>query len=419
MRSRRPRNRQERRQASRCTRGSARNPRRSRRSVLAALTASALLLPGLARAQEERWGVDYGFTLYSEDDLDSDKLQAGSPERYEIETHQLRMRAPLGGRIDVGLDLVHETMSGATPWFVEPDANGEPVQVMTGASVEDQRSDVLLRGTYLFDESRTSLLGGYSKEDDYQATNFGFSAEHDFNEKNTTFSWGAGLSLDEIDPTPTATNLNPSQEDKRSLSIFAGISQVINRSSIVQSTFTYQNGSGFLSDPYKLVSVGGVNLPDSRPDSRNQFSWLTRYRRHFSSVNGALHADYRLYVDDWDVTSHTVELAWYQMLWDALAVIPSVRYYTQSQAEFYGPYFVTSPGGEFTSDYRLSPYGALSWKLRAETRLSDWPFRMAWKVGVSWERYQSSGDLAIRDVEIENPGLVSFNVLMFNLSARF
>jgi hypothetical protein len=392
---------------------------RQKQGALAALTTSALLLPGLARAQDERWGIDYGYTFYAEDDLDSSKLQAGDAERYEIETHQIRMRAPLGGRVDLGLDLVHETMSGATPWYVEPNTEGEAVQVMTGASVEDQRSDFLLRGTYLFDEARTSLLGGYSVEDDYSAINFGFASEHDFNEKNTVLSFGAGLSLDEIDPTPTDTNLDPSKEDKRTVSVFAGISQVINRSSIVQSTFTYQNGSGFLSDPYKLVSVGGVNLADSRPDARHQFSWLTRFRRHFSSVNGALHADYRLYVDDWGVTSHTIELGWYQMLWDAIAIIPSARYYTQSQADFYGPFFTTSPGDEFTSDYRLSPYGAYSWKLRAETRLSDWPFRMAWKVGVSWERYESAGDLAIKDVEVENPGLVSFNVLTFNLSAKF
>jgi hypothetical protein len=405
---------------NRKARRAARKARRQRQGALAALTTSALLLPGLARAQDqERWGIDYGFSMYSEDDLAASKLQAGSRERYEIETHQLQMRAPLGDRIDLGLDLVEETMSGATPWFVEPNAQGEPVQVMTGASVEDQRSDVLLRGTYLFDTARTSLTGGYSIEDDYRAINAGFGSEHDFNEKNTTFSWGSSVSFDDIDPTPTLVNADPAREDKRTISVFTGLSQVINRSSIVQSTFTYQNGSGFLSDPYKLVSVAGTNLPDSRPDSRNQFAWLTRYRRHFSSLSGALHADYRLYVDDWDVTSHTLELAWYQMMWDTLAIIPSVRYYTQSEAEFYGPYFTSSPGDDFSSDYRLSPYGALSWKLRAETRLSDWPFRMAWKVGVSWERYESSGDLAIRDVEVENPGLVSFNVLMFNLSARF
>jgi hypothetical protein len=387
--------------------------------VLAALTASAMLLPGLARAQEERWSVDYGYSLYSEDPLDSSKLQAGSADRYEIDTHQLSLRGPVTGRLDFGVDLVHETMTGATPWFVEADTEGEPVQVMTGASVEDQRTDFLSHGTYYFDTARLNLASGYSTEDDYQATNFSFGTEHDFNEKNTTLSWGAGLSLDDIEPTPTATNADPSDESKRTISLFTSWSQVIDRSSAFQATFSYQNGSGFLSDPYKLVSVAGANLADSRPDARNQFAIMGRYRRHFARVLGTLHADYRFYFDDWDVNAHTVELAWYQSLFDRVTIVPSVRYYTQSQADFYGPYFLTSPGDHASSDYRLSPFGALSGKLRIETHVSDWPFHMAWKLGASYERYQSSGSLAIQTVDVENPGLVSFDVFMVNLSARF
>ena len=95
--------------------------------------------------------------------------------------------------MDFGIDLVHETMSGATPWFVEPDANGEPVVVMTGASVEDQRTDFNGHGTYYFDTARMNLQSGYSTEDDYSAINVGFGTEHDFDEKNTTLSWGLGL----------------------------------------------------------------------------------------------------------------------------------------------------------------------------------------------------------------------------------
>jgi len=387
--------------------------------VLAALTAGALLLPDLARAQAEHWSIDYGYSLYSEGDLDASKLQAGSAERYDIDTHLISLRGPLTGRFDLGIDVVHETMTGATPWFVEPDAQGEPLQVMTGASIEEQRDDVFSRGVYYFDTARLNLSTGYSTEDDYSAINLGLGSEHDFNEKNTTLSWGTGLSFDSIDPTPTATNADPSQEDKRSIGLFAGWSQVIDRSSALQTTLSYQNGSGFLSDPYKLVSIGGLNSPDARPDTRNQFALLTRYRRHVESVAGTLHADYRFYVDDWNINSHTFELAWYQSLWEVLTLVPSVRYYTQSQADFYGPYFLTSPGDEFSSDYRLSPYGALSGKLRLDTHSFEWPFRMAWKVGVSYERYQSSGSLAIQSVDVENPGLVSFDVFMLDLSARF
>jgi len=416
MRDPRPQNRAARRRARHRRRGL-----RQRQGVLAALSASALLLPGLARAQEERWSMDYSFSLYSEDELDSSKLNAGDAERYEISTHQLSLQGPLTGRMDLGIDFAYETMTGATPWYIEQNVDGDPVVVMTAASIEEQRTDFLGRGTYYFDTSRLKLSSGYSTEDDYSAINFGFGTEHDFNDKNTTLSWGFGTSLDTLDPQPTDVNLNPSEEDKRTISLFAGWSQVINRSSAFQAIFNYQNGSGFLSDPYKLVSVAGANIPDDRPDSRNQFAFMVRYRRHFSSITGSLHLDYRYYFDDWDVNSHTVELAWYQSLFDVVQVIPSVRYYTQSQADFYGPYFVAAldPGDHVTSDYRLSPYGAVSGKLRVETRISDWPFHMAWRLGASFERYQSSGSLAVQSVDLENPALVSFNVIMINLSARF
>jgi Protein of unknown function (DUF3570) len=395
---------------------------RQRKGVLAVLTTSALLLPGLARAQEERWSVDYGYSLYSEDDLDSSKLSAGSAKRYDINTQMVSLRGPITGRMDFGLDVVYETMSGASPWFIEQDATtGDPVVVMTGASIEDKRTDFNGHGTYYFDTARLNLQSGYSIEDDYRAINVGFGSEHDFGEKNTTLSWGLGGSFDTIDPTPTATNANPSQEDKRTISVFGGWSQVLGKSSTLQTILSYQNGSGFLSDPYKLVSVAGVNLADHRPDSRNQFAVLARYRRHFSSVSGSLHLDYRFYIDDWNINAHTLELAWYQSLFDFISIVPSVRYYTQSQADFYSPYFVSAltPSDYASSDYRLSPFGALSGKIRVEARLSEWPFHMAWKLGASYERYQSSGSFAIQSVGVENPALVSFNAFMINLSARF
>ena len=417
MRDRRGQNRAERRRSRRHRRSL-----RQRQGVLAALSASALLLPGLAKAQEERWSMDYAFSLYSEDPIDSSKLNTGSADRYEIDTHQLSMRGPITGRMDFGVDLVSESMTGASPWYVEPNVDGDPVVVMTGASIEEQRTDFNSHGTYYFDTSRLKLNGGYSTEDDYSAINLGFGTEHDFDEKNTTLSWGLGFSFDTIEPTEDDTGsgvVRVSSEDKETIALFAAWSQVMDRSSAFQLIGSFQNGSGFLSDPYKLVSIGGVNFPDSRPDSRNQYSVLARYRRHFSSVTGSLHLDYRFYYDDWKVSSHTVELAWYQSLFDLITIVPSVRYYTQSQAEFYGPYFTVSPGDEFTSDYRLSPYGALAGKLRVEAHVSDWPFHMAWKLGGSYERYQSSGSLALKSVELENPALVSFDVFMINLSARF
>ncbi len=423
-RSQRPNNRALRRAARRLARRGRAAPRRG--PVLAALTSSALALPGVvgsARADTpvDRWAVDFATSYYAENDIEDDKVSAGDTGRYEILTQQLRITAPVTDRSDFSVDLQYETMSGATPWFVEPDANGDPVQVMTGASVEETRTDVLATGSYYFDNWKTSLSGGVSTENDYFAVNGGFEAETHFNEKNTTLAAGFGFSLDEIEPTDAELfSTRVSSEEKQSYSAFVSLSQILTRHSAIQSSLSYQTSTGFLSDPYKLVSVNGVNLADTRPDDRHQLAWLTRYRHHFARTDSTLHADYRFSIDDWGIHAHMLELAWYQTLWERIRITPSLRYYSQSQADFYAPFFLAAPSdGLFSSDYRLSPYGALSAKVRAETLLRDGPFHTSWRLGFVWERYLSDADWAIKSVDVENPGLVDFNIFTFNLSARF
>jgi hypothetical protein len=393
--------------------------------VLSALTSSALALPGLAggaRAEmpADRVSADYSYSYYAEDDLPSDKLAAGDDGRYEIQMHQFHAATPVTERTDLNLDVVYETMSGATPWYVTDGGSRGPIQVMTRATVDEKRTDALLTGSYYFERAKVSLSPGFSLENDYLALNGGLAGDLELNDKNTTLSGGGSLSFDQIDPTdadlfPT----RPQSADKQSYSVFAGISQVIRRNIAVQSTLSYQYATGYLSDPYKQVAVAGdPNNPDSRPGTRNQFAWLTRYRHHVEPLDGSLHADYQLYLDDWGITSHTLELAWYQSLFDAVQVIPSFRYYSQSQADFYSPFFST-PTQHMSSDYRLSPYGAISWKLRAETQLEDWPAKLDWRASFTWERYLSDGKYALQSVSVANPGLVSFNLFTIQLSGRF
>jgi hypothetical protein len=409
-----------------------RQRRRARReSALRALTSGAMALPGVAGSAaadspEGRYSSSYQYSFYSEDPLPAGKVESGSRQRYDVHAHQFRLAAPIGDRFDAGLDVAHETMSGATPWYLVPDDDGDPVVVMTGATVDDARTDALLRGSYYLDSGRVGLAGGISAENDYFAWNGGLEGERSFNEKNTTLSTGAGFSLDTIEPSEGGTDGRPVHEEKQSYSVFAGIAQVIGRASLVQSTLSYEHARGFLSDPYKKVLLtideGGVPtptpVPDSRPDTRHRLAWLTRFRHHFSAIDGTLHADYRFYADDWNVTSHMLEAAWHQSLWHTIRLVPSLRYYSQSQADFYAPYFDFEPADGYASaDYRLSPYGALSWRLRAETVFATWS--VDWLASITYERYTSSADLALGKVQVENPGLVTFNRISIGLTARF
>jgi len=401
----------------------------ARKNPLAALGAAALALPGLAGsaradAPRERFDVNYRYSYYKENNLKPSRLAAGSRDRYEIQVHQLQTVAPLTSRMDLQVDVAYETMSGASPWYVVPNTQNpdKPLQVMTGATINEERTDASAKGNYYFDEGRAGVSAGVSYESDYLAYSGGVDGEMHFNDGLTTLSGGVSGSYDIIDPTDKDFYATRPQhkERKKTATLFGGISRVINRNVALQSSVTYKFSDGYLSDPYKQVFIGGNSAnSDVRPDQRNQVSILTRYRHHIETLEGTLNADYRFYIDDWEINSHTLELAWHQAIWDSIKLIPSFRYYTQSQAKFYAPYFDSAPAdGLQSSDYRLSPYGALSWGIAAEAGI-DVTNRLRFDTTLSWRQYVSSANFALSKVEVANPGLVNYHVFSLGVRARF
>ncbi len=400
---------------------------RSGCGTIAVLTTSALaLIPGLAerataQSQENGWSIQYGYSTYAEGSIAASKVSAGSRQRYDIDTHQFKLDAPIGSHISLGFDVAYEKMTGASPWLIEPNLAGDPVVVMTGASISDARTDFLGSLTFVGEKSRTSLTGGASLEDDYTSVNFGFGREKDFNEKANTFSWGISFSSDESDPTPTSFTPNPTKHTKKSGNFSMGLSQVIDRVSVAQTSIVLLYADGFLADPYKLVNSGGVNLVDRRPGTRTQVAWLSRYRRHVERAHGSLHADYQLNWDTWGLLANTLEVGWHQELFQLFSLAPSLRYYSQSSADFYAPYF--APGltaaQDASSDYRLSPYGAIAFKLRAEANVGELIKLPQARIGVQYEYYQSGGEFALGKVGTENPALIDFSVMMITLKTGF
>ncbi len=381
---------------------------------------------GSANGPVEKLGAAYAFSFYSEDSIARSKVPAGGvTERYEIETHQFSIEGPATPRSDVAFDFVYESMSGATPWFVRPSSSGrQPVQAMSGATVSEKRYDGTLRGNYYFDSARAGGSFGVSGERDYLAIYAGANGEYHINDKNTTFSGGLNFSIDELKPTEGGTAGRVKSDDKQSVGFNAGISQIIDRKTTAQSSVSFKHSRGFLSDPYKKAFIdvtGGITVPDSRPDERNQFSWLTQLRHHFESRNASLHADYRFHYDDWKITSHTFEVSWYQnLLDDLIQVIPQFRYYSQSQAYFYEPVYSSLRSDELaSSDYRLSPYGSITLGTRVQMRVEGWLGKLDLRVGLNYERHMADADYALAKVKVKNPGLVDFHLAYLTLDGRF
>jgi len=392
--------------------------------ALAALTTAAMTLPGIstivkagAVANEPKLSLQY--TRYDEDSIPSGNAapEAGDRDRYEIDVAQIEFLYPINGQWQLTGGFVYDDMSGSSPWFVRPtnaDGTGDPLVVMSGATIDDTRYDFSLKADYFGEKFTISPSIGYSTEKDYKAVSGGVEVEYESPNKATSVRGGVAVSFDEIDPTQLAGVTRVNNEDKDNFSIFGGLTQVINKYTVIQTTLGVSHFDGFLSDPYKQVWVAGSILPDSRPGDRTQYTWATRLRRYSELLGSALHVDYRFYYDDWDVRSHTLDLGLHKVTESGWALDTSIRYYSQTQADFYEPFYRQARAdGEYSSDYRLSPYGSFVFRLGLSESIGEWT------VKVAAERYISDKSYSVQSVDVENPALLDYTAVTFGADYSF
>jgi len=392
--------------------------------ALAALTTAAMTLPGIstmvkagAVANEPKLSLQY--TRYDEDSIPSGDAapEAGDRDRYEIDVAQIEFLYPINGQWQLTSGFVYDDMSGSSPWFVRPtnaDGTGDPLVVMSGATIDDTRYDFSLKADYFGEKFTISPSIGYSTEKDYKAVYGGVEVEYESPNKATSVRGGVAVSFDEIDPTQLAGVTRVNNEDKDNFSIFGGLTQVINKYTVIQTTLGVSHFDGFLSDPYKQVWVAGSILPDSRPGDRTQYTWATRLRRYSELLGSALHVDYRFYYDDWDVRSHTLDLGLHKVTESGWALDTSIRYYSQTQADFYEPFYRQARAdGEYSSDYRLSPYGSFVFRLGLSESIGEWT------VKVAAERYISDKSYSVQSVDVENPALLDYTAVTFGADYSF
>ena len=379
------------------------------RSIIA-LSSTALALPGiaLADAPPTQSTISYKLSNYQEDDLSRAEAPFGELERYDIDVHQFQLVSPLGRNMSLHVDANYESLSGASPWFTSLGLDGEPIVNLSGPSgISDRRTELSAGSRYYLQNGSFAANIGYSQENDYQSVYFGLNAEKHYNNDLTTVSAGLSYSSDEIFPTDAALFNRVIDEDKQSTSVFVSVSQIINQVSSFQSAFSLTEQSGFLSDPYKLRDV--------RPDDKTQIAWSNSYRRFFVSANAALHVNYRYYHDDFGISSHTSDLSWHQNLGRTFQLVPQLRYYSQSAADFFTNVDdFLNPTSEYqSSDYRLSAFGAVSGGFSVIADMGSW------KATLTAERYLANDKYSAFDVSQPSTALVKYNRVSLGIDFQF
>tara|TARA_B110000196_G_scaffold221212_1_gene190309 strand:- start:642 stop:1799 length:1158 start_codon:yes stop_codon:yes gene_type:complete len=375
-----------------------------------ALSTTALALPGiaLADAPPTQSTISYKLSNYQEDDLSRSETPFGDLERYDIDVHQFQLVSPLGRNMSLHVDANYESLSGASPWYTSRSLDGEPIVNLSGASgISDRRTELSIGSSYYLENGSFGGNIGYSEEDDYRAIYFGFNTEKHYNNDLTTVSAGLSYSSDKVFPTDAALFNRVEEDDKQSSSLFVSVSQIINQVSSFQSALSFTEQSGFLSDPYKLR--------DFRPDDKTQIAWSNSYRRFFVSANAALHVNYRYYHDDFGISSHTSDLSWHQNLGRTFQIVPTLRYYNQSAAEFFTNVDdFLNPISEYqSSDYRLSAFGAVSGGFSVIADMNSW------KVTLTAERYLANDKYSAYDVSLPSTALIKYNRISLGIDFRF
>ena len=336
--------------------------------------------------------VGLRYTHYSEDSINQDAVIFGATDRYDIDVTQLWIEAPLGASWSVALDVQNDYQTGASPWFVGAQQNGEPGVIMSGASIQDNRVEVGVTTRYFWADGNAGFAVSHSDEDDYEATALAFDASWNTADDARTWSTSFSSSRDTLNPTQGVIPVFVTEEDLDTQSGYFGVSQILSRTAIARIGLSYTVNEGYLSDPYKFR--------DQRPDTHERLSLSAGYRRFLIDADASIQVDYRYYADSWGTDSHTVELAWAQNLPRSL-LTPYVRYYTQREADFFSVIADTETP-HYADDYRLSSYGAVTLGARWAVALGE-----SWTLELEAERYMTDADWGVFDGEAA-PALVDF-----------
>jgi len=262
-----------------------------------------------------------------------------------------------------------------------------------------------------------NIGGSVSTEHDYTHLGVDGRIAHDFNGRNTTLSAGAAWSDDTVKPvggSPLAfsplrfaTALlgggagegegagGPSSLGKRVDDLLLGLTQVLSRKTIVQLNYSLSRSSGYLTDPYKVLSVVdpvtgdllpgpdagfGLYLYEKRPDTREKRSLYGLLKHDFNG--NVLDASYRVMTDDWGIDSQTLDLHYRWSFGADRFLQPHLRFYSQTAADFYRTVLLDgAPLPEYaTADYRLGKFDAVTFGVEYGTKTRTGEFSARFEI---------------------------------------
>jgi hypothetical protein len=277
--------------------------------------------------------------------------------------------------------------------------------------------------------NKLSLGAHLSKEYDFTSASANGLFSHDFNNKNTTLGMGISAEFDQVkavggEPIPgtlySLLGKREGSENKRVYGAQLGLTQVMTRNWITQLNVSVDRSTGYLNDPYKILSLvdaAGVTTQyyfENRPDTHTRKSAYLGNK--VALGDSILDLSYRYGTDDWGIDSHTLEAKYRLRVGGKAYVEPQLRWYKQGAADFYRLYLTGAPSGFMSADPRLAAFSAKTLGLKLGMPLAN-----GQEVSVRLEGYEQ--DPKVRSSSLAGLSGLDLNpklkAIMLQLNWRF
>ena len=341
------------------------------------------------------WGQNYLRGKYREWIEDNDRVEVRSwYAETEVELEQ-DWSFEFLGTIDA--------WSGATPNGLPPRHSSSTLPWLSNVPEEIRNAGLFTLNKATQDHD-FSFEYGISDEPDYLSRSYAVQYSYKLAAETLIVTSGFSLQDDSVYDDP-----NGIWVDKKTPSISAGLTRILDKFTSISINLSYSWPSGFLNDSYKRTPVdlqGTILLePENRPDKRKIFIFYSELSRYLESLKTGIHLNYRYFQDDHDLSGHTFEIEGVRRLGEKWMLSPRYRFYTQNQASFYSAEirkteffntYMTSPnpsiGPFYSADHRLSTFDSHTLGLKASCFLND-----SIHLDLSYDRYLTEGRDGITD----------------------
>ncbi len=233
------------------------------------------------------------------------------------------------------------------------------VDVVSQASpitFHDTRHQVSLGMSHVFDTITPRLGYSFSTEHDYLSHTLSFNISDELNDKNTQLGLGYSISLNRVGRSGDDNFSRPLTTHH----IAASWTQTVSPRFVTQVTYELGYSDGYQASPYRFVPIRQSAdaapdfwVPETDPETRGRHALVGGANLAVGEAS-SLQGDYRIYLDTWGITSHTIGARYFINLAKNLEVRLRERFYSQGAASFYQSVYM-APTKYIVYDRELSP----------------------------------------------------------------